>query len=43
MLKTIITYLFGEIRNEDVEHIDLPDGIEYSQEFINWFKTINRL
>jgi hypothetical protein len=43
MIRKIKTYLFGEFQDSEVSHIDLPDNIEYSQDFINWFKQINRL
>ena len=43
MLKKIKRLIFGEFQDSEVSHIDLPETIEYSQDFINWFKQINRL
>ena len=43
MLNKLKKIIFGEYQSEEVTHIDLPDGIEYSQSFINWYKNLNRL
>jgi hypothetical protein len=43
MLKKLKRLIFGEYQSEEVTHIDLPDNIEYSQSFINWYKKLKRL
>jgi len=43
LLNKLKSFLFGEISNEEIKHELIIDKVEFSEDFIEWFRYINRL